>query len=90
MNTFVASPDLALTVAHQTVADRVADAEHRALARAARAERRAARRETDAAERSTDPAVPAALVGLPVHPPCPLRPTEDRLGPRGPRRARHG
>jgi hypothetical protein len=46
MNTFVASPNLALTVAHQTVADRVADAEHRALARTARAERRAALRET--------------------------------------------
>ena len=38
MNTFVASPNLALTVAHQTVADRVAQAEHRALARTARAE----------------------------------------------------
>jgi hypothetical protein len=45
MNTFVASPNLALTVAHQTVADRVAQAEQRALARTARAERRAARRE---------------------------------------------
>ena len=46
MNTFVASPDLALTVAHRTVADRVADAEHRTLVRTARAERRAARRDT--------------------------------------------
>ena len=46
MNTFVASPNLALTVAHQTVADRVAQAEQRALARTARAERRAAQRET--------------------------------------------
>lgn len=44
MNTFVASPNLALTVAHQTVADRVADAERRALARNARADSRAARR----------------------------------------------
>lgn len=46
MNTFVGSPNLALTVAHQTVAERVAQAEQRALARTARAERRAARRET--------------------------------------------
>ncbi len=46
MNTFVASPNLALTVAHQTIAERVADAELRALARSARAERRAALRET--------------------------------------------
>ena len=46
MNTFVASPNLALTVAHQTVAERVAQAEQRALARSARAERRAALRET--------------------------------------------
>jgi len=46
MNTFVASPNLALTVAHQTVADRVAQAEQRSLARTARAERRAARRGT--------------------------------------------
>jgi hypothetical protein len=46
MNTFVASPDLALTVAHQTVTERVAQAEQRTLARTARAERRAARRES--------------------------------------------
>jgi hypothetical protein len=46
MNTFVASPNLALTVAHQTVADRVAQAEQRSLARTARAQRRAAQRET--------------------------------------------
>jgi len=46
MNTFVASPNLALTVAHQTIAERVAQAEQRALARTVRAEQRAARRET--------------------------------------------
>ena len=45
MNTFVASPNLALTIAHQTIDERVAQAEHRALARAARSEARAARRE---------------------------------------------
>ena len=46
MNTLTNHPAAALQVAHQTVADRVADAEHRALARTARAERRAALRET--------------------------------------------
>jgi len=46
MSTFVSSPNLALSIAHQTVDDRVAQAQYRALARTARAERRAARRET--------------------------------------------
>ena len=46
MNTFVASPNLALTIARQTVDERVAQAEYRAQARAARSEIRAARRES--------------------------------------------
>jgi hypothetical protein len=46
MNTFVASPNLALTIAQQTVDQRVTEAEYRAQARAARSEIRAARRES--------------------------------------------
>ncbi len=41
MNTFVASPNLALTIAQQTIDERVAQAEHRAQARAARSYQRA-------------------------------------------------
>ena len=46
MNTFVASPSLAQSIARQTIEDRVAQAEYRTLARAARSAQRAARRET--------------------------------------------
>jgi hypothetical protein len=45
MNTFVASPNLALTIAQHTIDERVAQAEYRAQARAARSYQRA-RRET--------------------------------------------
>ncbi len=41
MNTFVASPNLALTIAQHTIDERVAQAEYRAQARAARSEYRA-------------------------------------------------
>jgi hypothetical protein len=47
MNTFVASPDLARTIARHRIDERVAQAEYRARARAARFERRTARRETE-------------------------------------------
>jgi len=47
MNTFVASPDLAQTIARQQIADRVAQAEHSTATRAARTARRTARRETE-------------------------------------------
>ena len=47
MNTFVASPDLAQSIARQQIGERVAWAESRALARAARFDRRTARRETE-------------------------------------------
>ncbi len=47
MNTFVASPDLAQSIARRTIDERVAQAEYRALARAARSERRTARRESE-------------------------------------------
>ena len=69
MNTFVASPNLALTIARQTIDERVAQAEYRAQARAARSGTDAhdARRAT--AERPADRAVPAALVGVPLRPP---------------------
>lgn len=43
MNTLTSNPAAALEVAHQTISDRVHDAEHRALARAARSECRATR-----------------------------------------------
>ena len=46
MNTFVASPTLALSIAHQTIDDRVAQAENRARTRAAKSDTRA-RRETE-------------------------------------------
>jgi hypothetical protein len=46
MSTFVASPSLALIIAQNAIDERVAQAEYRARARAARAEIRAARRET--------------------------------------------
>ena len=45
MNTFVASPNLALTIARQTVDERVAQAEYRAQARAARSPSPTARRD---------------------------------------------
>ncbi len=45
MNTFVASPNLALNIAQQTINERVAQAEYRALAREARSRSREARRE---------------------------------------------
>jgi hypothetical protein len=47
MNTFVASPTLAQTIARQTIDDHVAWAEDRARARTARAEKRTARRESE-------------------------------------------
>ncbi len=43
MNTFVNSPDLAMSVAHRRIAENVREAQERAQARAARAERRAER-----------------------------------------------
>jgi hypothetical protein len=43
MNTFINSPDLAITIARQAIRDRVQEAERRAQVRAVRAERRAAR-----------------------------------------------
>lgn len=46
MNTFVSSPGPAMTVARETIADRVQDAERRRDVRAVRAERRAARAAT--------------------------------------------
>ena len=46
MNTFVASPNLALSIAHHTIDDRVAQAEYRAQVRAAKSYSRA-RRETE-------------------------------------------
>ena len=44
MNTFVASPTLALSIAHHTIDERVAAAQGRSEARAARSARRAAQR----------------------------------------------
>ena len=44
MNTFVSHPGLSLSVAHQTIDDRVAQALQRSLARAARSDQRARRR----------------------------------------------
>ena len=41
MNTFANSPDLALTLAHSTITDRVHQAQQRAQIHAVRAERRA-------------------------------------------------
>lgn len=41
MNTFTQSPQMALTIAHQTMQDRRDDAWRRAFARTVRAERRA-------------------------------------------------
>ncbi len=40
MNTFVSSPNFALSVAHQTIDDRVAQAQRRSAARAARSDQR--------------------------------------------------
>ena len=53
MNTFVASPNLAQTIARQTIDERVAQAEYRAQARAARSERRAVRERTRLSARPT-------------------------------------
>jgi hypothetical protein len=45
MNTFVSSPNLAMSVATQTINDRVAAAQQRSVARAARSDQRSRRRE---------------------------------------------
>jgi len=49
MNPLIHNPDLAMTIAHRTIDDRIHDAQVRAQARAVRAERRAARRQSRAA-----------------------------------------
>ena len=52
---FAASSTACQAIAHQTIADRVHDAEHRAVVRAVKAERRAARRaESRAAQAAYD------------------------------------
>jgi hypothetical protein len=43
MQTFTNNPDLALTLAHQTISERIHQAQQRTLVRTVRADRRAAR-----------------------------------------------
>ena len=53
MNVFVADPNSAMAMAHQTVNDRVSQAQARAHAHAARTERRNQRRSESHAHRAT-------------------------------------
>ena len=55
MNTFVASPNLALSISHRTIEDRVAQAEHRAQVRAAKSSTRARRESERLSGRPTQP-----------------------------------
>ena len=54
MNTFVASPNLAQSIARQTIDERVAQAEYRAQARAARSYQRARRESSRLSGRPTE------------------------------------
>jgi hypothetical protein len=53
MNSFTGSPDFAVSIANQTIAEHIRDAQHRAAVRTARAERRRARRTALAARQPT-------------------------------------
>jgi hypothetical protein len=60
MNPLTSNPDMALTIAHRTIDDRINEAQQRAQARAARASRRAARQPGKA------PTTSARNISLPV------------------------
>ena len=66
MNPLIHNPDLAITIAHRTIDDRIHDAQERAQARAARAELRAARRQSRAAAGTSarSKPFPLAVLGL--------------------------
>ena len=69
MNPLIHNPDLAITIAHRTIDDRIHDAQERAQARAARAARaelRAARRQSRAAAGTSarSKPFPLAVLGL--------------------------
>jgi hypothetical protein len=66
MNPLTHNPDMAITVAHRTIDDRVHDAQERAQARTVRAARRAVRRQSRTAAQapSRHRAFPLAVLRL--------------------------
>lgn len=64
MNPLTHNPDLALTVAHRTINDRIHAAQERAQARAVRAELRSARRQSRAAAETPARRTPFPLAVL--------------------------